>query len=75
MKRILPAFDELEVYAAGQEDLPQRFYISPEQETFTDWKVSVGDKVLPVHSQVLCLSSKVFGDMITSGVTPKIDQK
>ena len=30
----------------------------------------MGDKVLPVHSQVLCMASKVFCDMMNSGAKP-----
>lgn len=59
------------MYAASEADLPQRFYIDSDQEMFTDWKVAVADeKVLPVHSQALCLASKVLCGMVNSGLKP-----
>ena len=65
----LPPFDQLEVYAApdGQQ-LPQRFYLTEEQEKIANWKLSVNGKVLPVHRTHMGIASKVFCGMLAEGV-------
>jgi hypothetical protein len=67
----LPPFDDLEIYAAGVEDLPQRFYVDPESEMITDWKLTVDGQVLPVHSQVVAIASKLFWGCIKMLSVPK----
>ena len=69
----LPPFEDLSAYASGNEnigneggDLPQRFYMTPEQEQLADWKLKVKDVILPVHSLALCLACKVYCDMATT---------
>jgi len=66
----LPPFKELEIYAEGEADLPQRFYMDPEHERFTDWKLKVASKTLPCHSQTIGMASKFFGGMLTDGPKP-----
>lgn len=56
----LPPFKELEIYAEGEADLPQKFYISPGHEKFADWKLTVADKNLPCHSPTVGMASKIF---------------
>jgi hypothetical protein len=63
----LPPFEELEIYAAGQGDLPQRFYMDPE---FAEWRVSVADHTLPVHKTTLGMASKVFCGMLHDKLQP-----
>ena len=66
----LPPFEDLAAYASNNEkeggDLPQRFYMNPEQEQLADWKLKVKDVILPVHSQALCLACKVYCGMATT---------
>ena len=66
----LPPFEDLDAYASENKDkeggdLPQRFYMTPEQEQLTDWKLKVNDVILPVHSQLLCVACKVYCGMAT----------
>jgi len=66
----LPPFKELELYAAGESDLPQRFYIDPEREKFTDWKLAVAGEILPCHSTIVGMASKIFCGILTDGPKP-----
>jgi hypothetical protein len=60
----LPPFKDLQIYAADQGDLSQRFFMDPEFEMLADWSVAVAGKTLPVHSQMLASASKVFRGML-----------
>lgn len=66
----LPPFKELEIYAAGEADLPQRFYMDPEHEKFSDWKMTVAGKILPCHSPMIGIASNFFCGMLTDGPKP-----
>ena len=56
----LPEFNTLCEYAAGIGDLPQRFYVTPEDEEISDLILKVSGKLLPVHKTILALNSKLF---------------
>jgi hypothetical protein len=49
----LPPFTELEKYATDDAEMPERFYLEPGQEGFSDWSLATAGKVLKVHSTTL----------------------
>jgi hypothetical protein len=67
----LPPFTELEKYAADDAEMPERFYLEPGQEGFSDWSLATASKDLKVHSAILGLACKFFESMLNDGLKPQ----
>lgn len=61
---MLPPVPTFETYVVTKDD-PQRFYMLPDNETFSDWRVRVGDITMPVHSMLLASECKVFNVILS----------